>query len=110
MLSSTPSQQLRDGRDELDHLIQEAGDVVFRLNQIGQILFASKRARRLIASARELCGQMLALHVNEADQAPLKAALAEVLQTLEPKLLEIRIKTPELEVWNELRISCYVNS
>jgi diguanylate cyclase (GGDEF)-like protein len=110
MLSSNPSQQLRDGRDELDHLIQEAGDVVFRLNQIGQILFASKRARRLISSARELCGQMLALHVNEGDQGPLKAALAEVLQTLEPKLLEIRIKTPESEVWHELRISCYVNS
>jgi len=109
MLSSAPSQPLRDPRQEIDHLIQEAGDVVFRLNQIGQILFASLRARRLIASARELCGQMLFLHINEADQGPLKAALAEVLQSLEPKLLEIRIKTPEIEVWHELRISCFVN-
>jgi diguanylate cyclase (GGDEF)-like protein len=109
MLSSSPSLPQRDLRHELDHLMEEAGDVVFRLNQQGQVLFASKRAVALIGNARDLRGEMLAVHVAESDQPALKAALAEVLQSLATKLAEIRIKTPELEIWHELRISCYIN-
>jgi diguanylate cyclase (GGDEF)-like protein len=107
MLSSSPSLPQRHVRHELDNLMEEAGDVVFRLNQQGQMLFASKRASALIGSARDLLGDALLTHVAETDQPAFKAALAEVQQSLAAKLVEIRIKTPELEVWHELRVSCY---
>ncbi|MBA5603923.1 EAL domain-containing protein [Duganella sp. FT3S] len=109
MLSSSPSLPQRDPRHELDHLMEEAGDVVFRLNAPGQVLFASKRAVALIASPHDLQGDLLATHVAMADQPALKAALAEVLQALAPSLVEVRLKTPEHEVWFELRVSCFLN-
>ena len=89
--------------------MEEAGDVVFRLNQLGQVLFASKRATALIACGRELPGQALGAHLAEADQPVLKAALAEVIQSLSPSRIELRIKTPEQEVWHELRVSAFLN-
>src|SRR5471030_2876234 len=70
MLSSPSSMTSRDAHHELQQFMEEAGDVVFRLNPLGEILFASQRASALIA-----CG------------------------------LEMRIKTPEHEVWHELRVS-----
>jgi diguanylate cyclase (GGDEF)-like protein len=104
---SSPSLPQRDPRHELDNLIQEAGDVVFRLNQLGQLLFISRRASALIGGTRDLSGSLLGAQLAEADQAPLQAAIAEVLQTQAPKLVEVRIKSPEQEVWHELRLSCY---
>ena len=44
MSSTHPSQPPRDLRHELDYLLEQAGDVVFRLDQLGKILFASQRA------------------------------------------------------------------
>ena len=109
MLSSSPSPSQRDMRHELDSLMEEAGDVVFRLNQQGQVLFASKRAVALIGCTHDLQGEVLAAHVCDLDRPALKSALDEVLQSLATKLVEIRIKTPELEIWHELRVSCYIN-
>ena len=95
----------RDTHHELQHFMEEAGDVVFRLNPLGEILFASQRAIALIACARELRGQQMALHVAQLDLPAFKGALGNAL--LEPGRVELRIKTPELEVWHELRISSF---
>ncbi|MCU6498222.1 EAL domain-containing protein [Rugamonas sp. A1-17] len=89
--------------------MEEAGDVVFRLNQLGQILYASKRAVALIASYAPLAGDTLPRLVSLDDQAPLTAVLAEVGGTGLSRQLEVRIKTPDAEIWHELRISCYAN-
>jgi diguanylate cyclase (GGDEF)-like protein len=89
--------------------MEEAGDVVFRLNQLGQLLFASQRATARIASATPLTGSALARLVTDADQAPLAAVLAEVIESRAPRLLEVRIKTPDADVWYELRVSSYAN-
>ncbi|MYM67514.1 EAL domain-containing protein [Pseudoduganella sp. FT55W] len=90
--------------------MEEAGDVVFRLNQLGQLLFASQRATARIASAAPLAGSAMAKLVADGDQAPLAAALAEVLESRNPRLLEVRIKTPDIEIWHELRISAFLNA
>jgi len=50
MFSSTPSAAHREARHELDNLMEEAGDVVFRLDADGLILFASKRAASLFGA------------------------------------------------------------
>jgi diguanylate cyclase (GGDEF)-like protein len=89
--------------------MEEAGDIVFRLNQLGQLLFASQRASARIASTTPLAGSSLARLVTDADQAPLAAVLAEVIESRAPRLLEVRLKTPEAEIWHELRLSCYTN-
>jgi diguanylate cyclase (GGDEF)-like protein len=104
-----PSSFTSQPRHELDNLVEEAGDVVFRLNQLGQLLFINQRASARIASATPLVGSALARLVADADQAPLAAVLAEVIESRAPRLLEARIKTPDAEVWHELRVSCYSN-
>jgi diguanylate cyclase (GGDEF)-like protein len=89
--------------------MEEAGDVVFRLNQLGQLLFASQRASARIGGAAPLVGSALARLVADADQAPLAAVLSEVTESRAPRLLEVRIKTPDADVWHELRVSGYTN-
>ena len=87
--------------------MEEAGDVVFRLDATGAVAFASKRAVTLIGRLAPLRGLSLARLLGDADQAPLAAALAQLLATRIPQVLQVRIKAPETEVWHELRISCY---
>ncbi|MFS2002192.1 putative bifunctional diguanylate cyclase/phosphodiesterase [Duganella sp. CT11-25] len=89
--------------------MEEAGDVVFRVNQLGQLLFASQRASARIGGGVPLAGSALARLVTDADQAPLAAVLTEVVESRAPRLLEVRIKTPEADVWHELRVSCYTS-
>jgi diguanylate cyclase (GGDEF)-like protein len=97
-------------RKELDNLMEEAGDVVFRLNQLGQLLFASQRATARIGGNTPLAGSPLAKLVADGDQAALAAALADVSESRVPKLVEVRIKTADIEIWYELRLSAYDNA
>ena len=108
-----PSQPAGDARHEsgqlANHLMEEAGDVVFRLDRHGAIAFASRRATALLARPAALGGAALNKLVCEADQAPLAAALTEVVESGSARLLEVRIKTPDAEIWHELRISGYAS-
>ncbi|HEV7816663.1 MAG TPA: GGDEF domain-containing protein [Janthinobacterium sp.] len=107
MLSSTPSVAHRDRHSALDNLMEEVGDVVFRLDHQGQILFASKRATALIGLPHALRGYAMSALASDSDQGALKAALAETLLSRQSGRAEIRLKTPDLEIWFELRLSCY---
>jgi diguanylate cyclase (GGDEF)-like protein len=105
-----PTSVLPQPRHELDNLMEEAGDVVFRLNQLGQLLFASHRATARIGSTAPLEGTALVKLLADGDQPLLPPVLAAALASRAPQLLEARIKTPDLEIWHELRISCYANA
>lgn len=105
-----PTSVLPQPRHELDNLMEEAGDVVFRLNQLGQLLFASHRATARIGSPAPLAGTALVKLLADGDQPLLPPVLAAALASRAPQLLEARIKTPDLEIWHELRISCYANA
>ncbi|MEG1325507.1 MAG: EAL domain-containing protein [Janthinobacterium sp.] len=108
MFSSTPSAAHREARHELDNLMEEAGDVVFRLDTDGLILFASKRAATLFGAPSGLSGHLLLPLATEASRAALQAALEDALE--EPGRLEVRLQTPDQEIWFELRLSSYMNA
>lgn len=110
MLSSPASVPEREHRNEIDRLLEEAGDIVFRTTLLGQILFASQRSVKLLAAPRELEGQMLSSVVADSDQPVLKTALAGVVQAQAASKVELRLRTPDLDTWFELRISLYRNA
>ncbi|WP_183747176.1 MULTISPECIES: bifunctional diguanylate cyclase/phosphodiesterase [unclassified Janthinobacterium] len=107
MFSSTPSAAHREARLELDNLMEEAGDIVFRLDAHGVILFASRRAATLFGAPAGLAGRPLLPLATEASRAALQAALEDALE--EPGRLEVRLQTPDQEIWFELRISSYIS-
>jgi diguanylate cyclase (GGDEF)-like protein len=104
MRSSSPSVPTHGIRHALDNLMEAAGDVVFRLDLTGQILFASQRTTALINPARALHGSPLATLVSENEQLGLRIAIADAAGA-EPVRVEIRLKTAEKDIWFELRIS-----
>jgi diguanylate cyclase (GGDEF)-like protein/PAS domain S-box-containing protein len=88
---------------ELDQLMEAAGDVVFRLDPAGRIVYASQRASRLLGQARALQGTALTALTAEIDQPALRNAIADA--GAEPLLVEARLQTPEKDIWFELRLS-----
>ncbi|KQQ40549.1 histidine kinase [Duganella sp. Leaf126] len=90
--------------------MEEAGDVVFRLNGAGTLTFASRRATALIGRLAPLPGLPLARLVCDDDQAALSAALSATLATRLPQTVQVRIRAPETDVWHALRITCLTPS
>ena len=124
MRSSPPSLPQSDRLQELDNLMEEAGDVVFRLDLEGKILFASRRATALIlpavtsttsdipsilATLATLAGASFAALACESDQAALAAALLSVARAAQPARLAVQLKTSPLALPFELRLSTYGN-
>ncbi len=106
MQSSSPSVPLQDASQELNHLMESVGDAVFRLDPAGRIQYASVRASRLIGHARPLTGTALATLMAEADQPALRGALVAAASAgAEPVLVQARLKTPDSDIWFELRLS-----
>ena len=88
-----------------DPLLEAAGDVVFALDPLGVIRRASARATALTGASYDPYGVMLASLVAEADQPVLRHAIADAAGSAGPVLVEVRLKTPENEVWFEFRLS-----
>ncbi|TWI69328.1 diguanylate cyclase (GGDEF)-like protein [Pseudoduganella lurida] len=93
-------------RHAIDGMLEEAGDIVFRLDAAGRIRFASRRAAALIGEAQPLHDVALATFLSELDQAPLKAALAQLPDTGVGRL-DVRVQAGERDVPFELRLSTY---
>jgi diguanylate cyclase (GGDEF)-like protein len=74
---------------------------------MGHILFASQRSANLLRNGQELEGHPLLAFVCGLDHAALKSALSESIQARGAHRAEVRLKTPEHEIWFELRISSY---
>src|SRR6185369_13847339 len=110
MLSSSTTVPLSTSHHEANLLLEEAGDVVFRLNLMGQILFASQRAANLLRNGQEMEGQPFLAYISDLDHAALKSALSESVQGRGAHRAEIRLKTPEQEAWFELRVSSYATN
>ncbi len=89
----------------LDHLLEAAGDVVFRLDPSGLIRFASERARQRLGAGAPLAGSALPLLAPEADQAALRNALVDATARGDAILVEARLRCGERDTWFELRIS-----
>ena len=109
MLSSAPTVPVRASHNEMDSLLEEAGDVVFRLDLQGAVLFASQHALTL-SGLDSLHGASLLALSSEADQPALKAALADLAQSGAATRVEVRLKGEQGETWFELRLSAYGRS
>ena len=107
MLSSSQTVPLQTSFHEANILLEEAGDVVFRISLLGQILYANQRSANLLRNGQSLEGQTFLAYTCELDHAALKHALSEAIQARGANRAEVRLKTPEQEVWFELRISSY---
>ena len=99
---------------ELNQLMEAAGDAVFRLDPAGRIVFASLRATRLLSlgfgQARELHGMVLASLATESDQPALRAAVANSLTgEANPVLVQAHLQTAEKTIPFELRLSRYAS-
>jgi diguanylate cyclase (GGDEF)-like protein len=105
MRSSSSPVPDQDVRRELDSLMETAGDVVFRLDAAGVILHASARTQALVGLSSDLAGVTLTALVFDADQAALRTALLEAHGAPAPVRVEVRLKTPERDVWFELRLA-----
>lgn len=106
MLPSPSAVPLRDSQNDMDSLLEEAGDIVFRLQLSGHIEYANRRACTM-TEVPSLYGQLLPALAYEADQAPLRAALSMVQQTGVADRVEVRFRAHETDIWFELRISLY---
>jgi len=89
----------------LDHLLEAAGDVVFRLDPSGLIRFASQRAHQLLAAGAPLAGSALPLLAPETDQAALRNAIVDATARGDAILVEARLRCGEHDTWFELRIA-----
>jgi diguanylate cyclase (GGDEF)-like protein len=109
MRSSSSVLPKQDTHQELNLLMEAAGDVVFRLDPAGRILHASQRAIRVIGHARALHGMALASLAPEPDRAALRSAIADSGAAAEPLLVEARLKTAEKDTWFELRLTRFTS-
>ncbi|WP_028102566.1 sensor domain-containing protein [Pseudoduganella violaceinigra] len=110
MLPSSTTESLPTLDHEVNLLLEEAGDIVFRLNLMGQILFASQRAANLLRNGEELEGQYFASFVCDLDHAALKSSLSAAIQARGANRAAVRLKAPEQEICFELRISSYATA
>jgi diguanylate cyclase (GGDEF)-like protein len=94
------------GRPAVDGMLEEAGDLVFRLDLRGRILFASARSKALIDHALPLEGLALATFLGDLDKAPLKTALANLTDSGVARL-DVRLQGSDGDAPYELRMSTY---
>ena len=92
---------------EIDHLLQAAGDVVFRLDLNGLVRFASAQAQRRLGSDTARPGAALHACVAAPDQPAWRSALAAALAAhpgAEPVQLALRLNCSGVECWFDLRL------
>ncbi|HJV87850.1 MAG TPA: EAL domain-containing protein [Noviherbaspirillum sp.] len=99
-----------DVNNQVDSLMEAAGDAVFRINAQGTVLHASRRSAELIGPEVPLIGQPLASLVLGADHPALDAAVARALESAQPGKANVRLKTRVSALWVELQISTYPNA
>jgi len=108
MRSTAPTAAVTAMHSEIDHLMEAAGDVVFRIDLTGQIRFSSQRATRLMRQPRALHGMLISSLTNDLDQSALRNAISDIAAApagAEPVQVEVRLKTADTETWFELRLA-----
>ena len=91
---------------EIDHLMDAAGDIVLRLDLAGQVRYASRRARALLALRG--ANIKLASLAADADQPSLAKAVGDAVTAAPsdaPVLAVVRLQCGEQYTWFELRLS-----
>lgn len=95
--------------NQLDSLMEAAGDVVLRLHAEGCILYASKRTINLIDPPTSLTGQPLTSLFVDQDHPAIERTLAQAATSNDPSKINVRLKTPSGVLWIELQIATFPN-
>jgi diguanylate cyclase (GGDEF)-like protein/PAS domain S-box-containing protein len=95
---------------QIDSLMEAAGDAVFRLNQKGEILYASNRAIELVKPSAPLPGQPFTTLATMADHAQIRLAIEQALDSRRPGRVNVRLITPSTPLWVELQLSSYAGA
>jgi len=94
---------------QLAELMEAAGDVVFRLNEKAEILYAGNRAVALMSSTKSIINLPLLELVVTVDRIALNNALKQVVALDKPIRIHLRMSTHPAEMWFELQLSTYLN-
>jgi len=93
--------------NQIDHLMEAAGDVVFRLDPAAHVTHASRHAQQLF----RLTGSDPVLFTSlaaEVDQPVLRNAVGDALTQIDeqvPVRVAVRMRETDKETWFELRLS-----
>jgi len=109
MFSSSFTPSPDNARYALDGMLEEAGDIVFRLDPCGTVLFASRRAVALLGDGRPVAGRPLEAFVSDLDEAALRAALAGLAKGGVASL-ELRMESANGDTWFDLRCSTFAGA
>jgi diguanylate cyclase (GGDEF)-like protein len=97
--------------NQIDHLMDAAGDVVFRLDPSGKVTHASRHARQLFRLTGSDAVALTSL-AAEVDQPVLRNAVGDAVASMDesvPVRVAVRMRETDKETWFELRLSPLVH-
>jgi diguanylate cyclase (GGDEF)-like protein len=88
--------------------MEAAGDAVFRLNDKGVIVYASKSAKEILEAEKDLVGQFFMDCITKSDKIPVTAALKQAREQRTNRV-KARFFSALGMVWFDLQITGYIN-
>ncbi len=107
VLSESGGPPAAAAQDQFDSLLEAVGDAVFRLNSKGEILYASKRAIAMISPGGNLTGLLMADLVLLADRLVVGLAIAQAIESNQPRRVNVRMNAIGAALWFELQMTVY---
>ncbi|HWT72775.1 MAG TPA: EAL domain-containing protein [Oxalicibacterium sp.] len=92
---------------QLLHLMEVAGEVAFRLDAKGTVLYASRQSDELIGGAG-LAGRSVFALVESADRHAIEACFRAALESRETTRLTVRLTTQGGPMWFDLKMVAYM--
>lgn len=92
----------------LNNLMEAAGDAVFRLNAVGVILCASKRASELIQPGATLIGLLLSDLIVSEEYDVIGAAIEHAIQSQQHSQIQAQIKTRTTALYFDFLMTAYL--
>jgi diguanylate cyclase (GGDEF)-like protein/PAS domain S-box-containing protein len=107
MLSIRRDLPLNGAANQIESLMEAAGDAVFRLSSSTAILYASKRAITLIGHAASQQGGSIMALVHEEDRPAVAKAVGQALESGMPRKASVRFLANQSAMWLELQFTVY---
>jgi diguanylate cyclase (GGDEF)-like protein/PAS domain S-box-containing protein len=98
-----------DSRRQLAAFMEAAGDLVFRINKLGKILYASKRTREMLGQSHELVGMPLIELVPAAARAAIESSISQALAATTPVRSSVCLDTRSSMLWLDLQLMAYTH-
>jgi diguanylate cyclase (GGDEF)-like protein/PAS domain S-box-containing protein len=90
-------------------LMEAAGDLVFRLNNKGDVLYASKRAIGILGAEMKIVGSSLTACILPEDHASVEEVMRQVTKLRESGQVNARVQTQVAILWFEFQVMAYAN-